>query len=227
MKSLAKNIFDKLGFRLHRKRRGMKWENLVLVNDIDIIIDVGVAFGTPHLYNRYKNAYKILIEPFQFFNSHLESWINHSGGEIHNVAIGSENSILEMSFRGDHPEQSGAFNRTFATPNGQQDIKTVKIPVKRLDEICKPDILKGKTVLLKIDTQGNEIAALLGAKDTLSLCNYVILHMTSGPRFDENYEPWQINDIMRENGYRLKSVLNAGIGLDYMCRFADFLYEKP
>lgn len=226
MKSFAKNIFDKLGYRLHKKRHGMKWENLVLVKDIDVIIDVGVAFGTPHLYNRYKDAYKILIEPFDFFNPHLESCIKDSGGEIHNVAIGATNDILEMSFRGDHPEQSGAFNRTFATPKAQQEMKSVQIPVKPLDETYDLQTLTGKRVLLKIDTQGNEIGALLGAKNTLSLCKYVIIHMTSGPRFDENYEPWQINDIMRENGYRLKSVLNAGIGLDYMCRFADFLYEK-
>lgn len=226
MKSLAKNIFDTFGFRVHRKRQGMKWGNLVLVKDLDVIIDVGVAYGTPHLYNRYKNAYKILVEPFEFFNPYLEAWIKTSGGEIHNVAIGEKNSLLEMSFRGDHPEQSGAFTRTFSTPT-KHNIKTVQIPVKPLDEICRTDILEKKSVLLKVDTQGNEIKALLGAKKTLSMCNYVIVHMTSGPRFEDNYEPWQVNDIMQESGYRLKSVLNAGIGLDYMCRFADFLYEKP
>lgn len=226
MRKFVKSAMRRLGVDIQKAKRGMRWENLGYIDRVDTIIDVGVGYGTPHLYNRFPDAYLVMVEPIPHFKAAHDGWLSRRPGEAHYVSVGDVEGEMEINFREDHPEQSSLLVRSDLTKSRGERIESLKVRLTPLDEVTRGLEMAGKTVLLKIDTQGNELKALKGAARTLESCKYVIIHMSVAPRFTENYEPWEIEEILRPAGFRLKSILNAGVDRNYVCRFADFLYEK-
>jgi len=47
------------------------------------VIDVGVAWGTPSLYENFPNAYLVLIEALPYFSVYLDRILSKRPGEKH------------------------------------------------------------------------------------------------------------------------------------------------
>ena len=134
------------------------------------VIDVGVAWGTPELYNNFSNSYFILIEALDYFRNDLERIVADVRGEYHLFAVGDRPGELQISIDLAPKSLAGA-NVLDGPKHGKH---TFDVVVKTIDEIlANKDLAAGN--LLKLDVQGADLRALRGATNTLKKCDVVIV----------------------------------------------------
>jgi len=64
-----------------------------------LIIDIGVAYGTDWLYNTYPKAKYILIDPTKESLPYMNSWAKQLDASIMNFALGDINSKRKIYVR--------------------------------------------------------------------------------------------------------------------------------
>jgi len=150
------------------------------------VIDVGVANGTPELYDPFPNAHILLIEPLEEYEDALQRICQEHDAEyvlatastnqgttlihVHSDLFGSS---LLREIEGSHADGVGR-----------------EVPTVRIDDLCRERNLTGP-FLIKIDVQGAELMVLEGATETLRETEYVILEVSlfgtlmGGPQLHE------------------------------------------
>lgn len=182
------------------------------------VIDVGVAFGTPDLYERCPGAKLELFEPSPQFYDGLEAGIMRQRDcRLHKVALGAESG--EATFHLSGPASASLL--------GTQDkpgrtFPTMQVPVRRLDEVLTAADLV-RPVILKIDTEGYELAVLQGAEGLLPSIDAVILELHLGKSYA--YRPQQILDIMARHGFELIDVLDHEVR-NHRVTCCDMVFER-
>ena len=63
-------------------------------------------------------------------------------------------------------------------------------------------------MVIKIDTEGNELNVLRGASSTLRSTDFVILEVSIAERFKNSYQFEDLVSIMGDNGFSLFSILS-------------------
>jgi FkbM family methyltransferase len=133
------------------------------------IIDVGVAFGTPPIYQAFPGARYFLVEPVSECGPVLEKLKRQLNAEYFLVAAGAENGEVTFNV---HDDVSGS--SLFSQAEGKAlDGEARRIPMRRLDSLL-PETLE-HPVLLKLDTQGAEIEALKGLGSRISEIDVLIV----------------------------------------------------
>jgi FkbM family methyltransferase len=139
------------------------------------VIDVGVAFGTPPIYDAFPRARYFLVEPVAECRPVLEKLKQRLNAEYFLVAAGAENG--EASFNV-HDDISGS--SLFAQVEGKALDGQIRLtPIRRLDSLL-PEVLE-HPVLLKLDTQGAEIEALKGLGTRVGEIDLLIVETTMMP----------------------------------------------
>lgn len=133
------------------------------------LIDVGVAQGTPGLYQELEGAALYLVEPVPSCAPTLERLAQRFGAKAFNVAAGAEDGTVTLNLH-DTPSGSSIYKQI---EGAQLDGREVKVPVRRLDTLIAGDL--ARPVMLKVDTQGHEIDVLKGASGLLGQLDVVIL----------------------------------------------------
>ena len=183
------------------------------------VIDVGVAFGTPDLYARCPDARLELFEPSPQFWEGLEAGImKQRSCRLHKVALGAEGGDATFHLSG---PASASLLGTLDKPG--RTFPTMTVPVRRLDEVLQAADLV-RPVLLKIDTEGYELAVLTGAEKLLPAIDAVILEMHLGKAYA--YRPQQILDIMARHGFALIDVLDHEVR-NGRVTCVDMVFERP
>jgi FkbM family methyltransferase len=90
---------------------------------------------------------------------------------------------------------------------GQRQVEELRIPIARLDTALAGDAL-APPVLLKLDLQGNELAALEGAEQTLARCSHVLLETVFEPEYENEPVFEVLWEFLRERGFRFERPLN-------------------
>jgi len=170
---------------------------------IKTVIDVGVAFGTPALYESLPRAKFYLVEPVPQCKPLLDKWERTMGATCFNVAAGAEDGETEFFV---HDDISGS--SALRQVEGEAlDGKRIKVPVRRLDSLIPSSIERPS--LLKIDVQGHELEVLKGAQRLIDNIDVVIIE-TSFHEFREGAP--EIHDIvgaMAKLGYRCYEILEG------------------
>jgi FkbM family methyltransferase len=122
------------------------------------IFDIGVAYGTPSLYEAYPNAFYYLIDPLKESVPFMEKWSKKIRSKIINIALGSNEGIdyLEIEVR------QNIGGTTLLKQNGNADtpiIESYRVPIQRFDDVIKDF---ETPALCKIDVQGFELEVLKG-----------------------------------------------------------------
>ena len=137
--------------------------------DFRTVIDVGVAFGTPPIYQAFPRARYFLVEPVAECRPVLEKLKARLNAEYFLVAAGAENGEVTFNV---HDDVSGS--SLFSQAEGKAlDGEARRIPMRRLDSLL-PETLE-HPVLLKLDTQGAEIEALKGLGSRISEIDMLIV----------------------------------------------------
>ncbi len=122
------------------------------------IIDVGVGYGTPELYDAFPHASFVLVEPLREFDPSIQAIAARYAAHYINAAAGSVNGTTNLTvYAGDLQASS----RHSAMSEQRAEVRTVQMV--RLDTVVKP---VGPTVL-KIDVQGSEVDVIKGSDGIL------------------------------------------------------------
>lgn len=149
------------------------------------VVDVGIAFGTPKLYSSLPGAKFFLVEPVPSCRPLLDRLEREIGATCFNVAAGATDGDIEFFV---HDDVSGS--SAYRQWEGEAlDGTQVRVPMRRLDSIIPSHI--ARPCLLKIDTQGAELAVLAGAQRLLEKVDVAIIETSfhqfrkGAPEIDE------------------------------------------
>lgn len=155
LRRLDMRVVDKVGFgNLHR-------------GDFAHVLDVGVAGGTFDLYARCPSAYLELFEPHPSRRKAIEGILADRRGRVHGAALGNEPGTATLYLTG--------VNGSSLYPIKGKDVR-VEVPVARLDEVLDATEIK-RPSLLKIDTEGHEMAVLEGATGLFDVIDCVVVEV--------------------------------------------------
>jgi FkbM family methyltransferase len=138
------------------------------------VLDIGVASGTPELYENFPDAYFVLIEPLKEFEPDLISICRRYRGSYVLAAAGSHSGQATFNVHKDHLDGSSLHKETMGT---EADGYEVTVPVVRIDDVIKEKNLAGP-YLIKVDVQGAELSALEGAQKALLEAEVVVLEVS-------------------------------------------------
>ena len=131
------------------------------------LVDIGVARGTPELYDLFSRRKIVLIDPLQGVRELLVQ--NYSGVldyHFFQTALGSAEGTAVINTMGDRLELTGIPART--------SLFTVDVTQRQEVKVTTLDALLDRSKFplpygLKIDTEGYELEVLKGAERTLTI----------------------------------------------------------
>lgn len=183
--------------------------------DIATLIDVGVHFGTPKLYESYPKAKMVLVEPLPEARKAVDKRYSpiYDIDFIH-CAAGETEDTLELHLTG----SGSSLLEKHGLENDQRYKGKLSVPVRRLDDIMKP---YAGPFGLKIDVEGFELSVLKGAVETLKQTQFVIAEVSVRPRFKGSYSFAEIVSWLDLHGFKFLAVLNDGPGINafFDCMF--------
>lgn len=140
--------------------------------DVRTVIDVGIAFGTPPIYEAFPRARYFLVEPVAECRPVLEKLKQRLNAEYFLVAAGAENKEVTLNV---HDDISGS--SLFPQVEGKAlDGEARPTPMRRLDSLL-PESLE-HPVFLKLDTQGAELEVLKGLGSRIGEIDLLIVETT-------------------------------------------------
>jgi len=167
------------------------------------IIDVGVAWGTPELYDQFPNAYFVLIEALPIFEKHLQRICKRVSGEYHLMAVGDENKVIVISLDLDPRSLAGA--NVIDQPTHAKGEATFQVTMATIDRILLAKNVEDGA-LLKLDVQGADLRALTGATKTLKKCELVIVEASF---FNPKNKVRDIINYMYDHGFEIYEILGG------------------
>ena len=182
IKNIGDNFLSLFGYeltiksrRMVRKHIGQSYELIKLLGfKPATIIDVGVANGTPALYNCFTDSYILLIEPLKEFEENMISILKKRRGSYVIAAAGSTSGKVKFNKHLNHLSGSSLYKETMGI---EADGQETTVPMIRLDDILKEKSLYGP-YLIKIDTQGSELDVLDGFGESLLETEVVVLEVS-------------------------------------------------
>ncbi len=163
----------------------------------EVVLDVGVAYGTPELYDTFAKSHFILFEPLEEFLPHIKkSTKNLEKMDLELCALGSKEDICTINVHDDLVGSS-----LCSESNKDADGKPRDIRVKTLDSFMQKYNLTNKSILLKIDVQGFEKEVLQGSKALLKNVDVLILELSFFEFFDSKMQFYDMVKYLDKLGY--------------------------
>ena len=136
------------------------------------VVDVGVAYGTPPLYEAFPDAYYFLFEPVADFEPHIKKALQTNiRGEYEMCGLG-ETSTTKQIFV---PEAAVAASLMHSGVDAADPrLRTVR--VRTLDEVFAKRKLQ-KPIILKTDCQGGDLAVIRGGNEFVAQCDVIIMEV--------------------------------------------------
>ncbi len=196
--------------------------------DCDLIVDVGGNRGQFSLMSRIvKPDVPIMaFEPIPAEADIFRKALSGKNVQLHQTALGEKAGEAEIHLSrsadsssllpiGD--EQKKLFQNT-------DEIGTLKIPVKRLDDF-KSEWGRYSRILLKIDVQGFELSVLKGGVETLKNCAYIYVECSETELYVGQALYRDVADFLGQQGFNLKSRYNDTV-VDGKLIQADYLFTR-
>ncbi|MCP5101398.1 MAG: FkbM family methyltransferase [Chloroflexi bacterium] len=219
MKTILKKMLNKFG----REMRGIDVPMRSFSRGVAVlreqispqtIIDIGVANGTPDLYQHFPTHPYLLIEANPNFRDDLQRLKTEMNAVVETVFCGAESGEISFNVY-DDPRKGSVFNITRQMDLAEQ----LTVPVETLDGLIAKHRLQ-PPYLLKIDVEGAELDVLRGAKSTLELCEAVIAETAVLPKYTGGPELADLVHFMHDKGF---SVFDIVAGVNH--HPTQFLYQ--
>ena len=180
LKNAVKHLADRAGLEVRRKGSGLRRtpeEVLAHVKKLGFdpatVVDVGVAYGTPELYQAFPDARFLLVDPLDEYAEAIGQVTAAMGdAEWVRAAAGPEPGEIEINVN-----RAPALSSTLGHWKGQDDGGTARtVPVVRIDDLVAERSLPGP-YLVKVDVEGAELRVLDGAAKVLEETELVLLEV--------------------------------------------------
>jgi FkbM family methyltransferase len=136
------------------------------------VFDVGVLRGTPELLRAYPKTHHYLFEPVTEFEDLIEKAYADCPHTLIKVAVSDSDSESFLATHSVH--ESLAISHSTVAKNAQEGPNVRKIETMRLDTFMANNEV-AQPILLKIDIDGEELAVLRGATETLKSTSILII----------------------------------------------------
>ena len=200
-RNFLKRLLSRRGYsivRLNSRSDDMTYPLSRISNDFDLVVDVGVATGTPDLYEGIGGKPLILIEAFPEYYEYLRR--KYPNAKLIEECLSDKVEELTFYVRDKHSTSSLNKGNSFS--------KKFKIKTKTLDMILDGVVDSRENLCLKLDTEGSELKILQGAKKTLNRCRYVISEATFYPSLKGANNYFELVDFMKSNGFKIYDFVN-------------------
>ena len=177
--------------------------------EIDTLIDIGVGVhGTEDLYNRFKNAKLILIDPIDEAKEYAHKLSKKREVNFFQNALGRKDDI-EKVMKLQKDKEFSSFLEISEINMKDDYVEKRKLIIKKLDTIIDKKEELGK-IGIKIDTEGFELDVILGASETLKHSKFVIAEVRHNHEsLKEVYKLQEFMDLMSKNNFSLSMILTA------------------
>lgn len=186
------------------------------------VIDVGVASGTPELYEAFPAARLLLVEPMAEWRPTLEGIDHAAAVHVETVAAGRESGEVTL-----HVHRVPACSSMLGRRGGEAYAGEPRtVPAARLDDLVARHGLPGPFVV-KVDVEGAELEVLGGARDVLEESQLVLLEVSF---FEFVPGAAQVGDVvcaMRDLGWVAYDVYNGHLRpLDGALAMVDMAFVR-
>ena len=173
-----------------------------------LVLDVGANEGQTVRYvlDRYKTVEVVAFEPNPRAYGVLAKLSEKYHFACHNVALGDANSETVLHVL-KHSESSSLLRPsstgTQAMPHLGDVDATVKVPVRRLDDLMREWGIARPVDLFKVDVQGYEAKVLQGGMETLKRSRYVLAETHFLPVYEGACCVDELCHLLFQAGFRL------------------------
>lgn len=206
--------------------------NLLNFYRVDCILDVGANKGDFGWFLRYHADYQGRIhsfEPVREVYAKLEATrASDPLWYLHNAAVGNVNEERDISVMANTDFSS------FLTPNPEAGwagenlvVKSERVTVKRLDDVWENVTAKAKNIMLKTDTQGNDLAVLKGAGEHLSDIAIIQVELSFQQAYFGMPTGEEVLDFLKEKGFLISGLFPVASRKDGSIVEGDCLLVNP
>jgi FkbM family methyltransferase len=188
------------------------------------LIDVGVARGTPNLYDAFPDAHFVLIEPLAEFEEDLQRICRRRGGEYVLAAVGAEPGRAEIHVNPAMLYESSLLVNEWRPPSEHQALERREIEVTTLDALRAERGWQGPFGL-KIDAEGYEQRVIEGATALLRETQFVVAEVSVTRPFAGGASFAGFIALMDEHGFALYDLLDGLKRGDDGVDFVDALFK--
>lgn len=172
----------------------------------DLIIDVGVANGTPPLQNCFPKSFFYWIEPLTEFEKDIRGLKNIYSGDYCITAVGSSVGISEININEDLHGSSLLEQEEHC----KEKINKRQISVTTINELSKKNNFKRfKRILLKLDVQGFELDVLAGASEIMDSVDVIIMEVGLFRHYKMAPDFYEIVVAMKKLGYVVYDIVEG------------------
>lgn len=198
--------------------------------DFGTIIDAGANVGqfARAAHACFPKARILSFEPLPDVADKLAANLADAPGHtIFRTALGDQDGRVTF-FRNSYDQSSSVLpmlNHQGGLMDGKREVEQLDVPIARLDTALA-GLALAPPVLLKMDLQGNELAALRGADRTLTAASHVLLETV----FEKEYagEPLfeELWSYLKERGFTFERPLNFSHGTSSRIVQMDALFTR-
>lgn len=193
------------------------------------LVDVGVARGTPGLYEAFPDAYLALVDPLREFEGDMRSVVAERPGEFHLTAVGAEEGSATIHVDPERPFASSLADpaRRDQAPGAAERFEHREVPVTTVDALLAAHGWQ-PPYGLKIDAEGFEHEVVLGAAKLLEQAQFVIAETWVTKRFEGGDGLAEFVGLMRDRDFRLCDILDGQkteVGGDV--QWLDLMFRRP
>jgi FkbM family methyltransferase len=160
------------------------------------VVDVGVAYGTPELYDAFPDARYLLVDPLEEYAEAIGQITTRLDAEWVRAAAGPEPGSITISVN-----RAPALSSTLGQWKGHDDGGTPReVPVVRIDDLVGERGLAGPFVV-KVDVEGAELRVLEGATRVLESTELVLLEVNLFQFLPGQPQLHDVVAFMKERGF--------------------------
>ena len=228
--ALATNrLLGRLGYEIRRKRPPRATLEQALSNarqsglEAATVFDVGVANGTPALYNAFPNSHHILVEPLAEYESRLQELAQSL--ERADYVLGAAGAAAGTATLNVHNDLVGS---SLYLEHENSDVNGTPRQVR----ICTLDGLRSQLdvkppCLIKADVQGAELDVLEGARELLAETSCIVLEASFFQFFEHGPIANEVIRHMRQKDFALYDIVDLGYRpIDGALAYCDLVFVR-
>ena len=191
------------------------------------VVDVGVAGGTPSLYDSFPTAELVLIEPQTECEDELRAILRHRRGSYHLVAVSDREGTGTLYI--DPERERSSLEQRVGPELDNRALLPREVRLTTLDSLLE-EIHPPTPYGLKLDVEGEELAVLHGARRMLEETEFVIAEVPLIERYSDGYLFSEIVAFLADAGFELRDVLDLGRALSGQqtgeATFIDAVFDR-
>jgi FkbM family methyltransferase len=188
------------------------------------VIDVGVARGTPELYEAFPKAKLLLVEPMAEFFETIGAILAGRDGVHVPVALGAQTGERELRVEPRQLLLTSFFIRRELERTGDETVPR-RVTVETLDRVLAAHPCP-RPYGLKIDAEGAELEVIHGARETLRDTEFIIVEAGVPPRFEGGYRFAELIAELDNQGFEVCDILDIGRTHTSRVIYFDLVFQR-